>query len=467
MRRVNKSAFYITALLIVVFTVLSFVGISTQYGDIKKVYIKGVEDIRWGIDIRGGVDVTFTPPEGVKATNEQMDSVKEVIVQRLVGLNITDHEVYVDYNKDRLIVRFPWKAGDESFDPEAAVNEIGETAMLTFRESYITDPETGLWSGVTEENIILEGSDVENAQPGYDEQQGEFMVQLKLTSEGRDKFSEATKRLATTKDSISIWMDKTMISNATVQTHISEGSAVISGNFTAESAKALADKINAGALPFELVTANFSTISPTLGLGARDAMALSGAIAFIVIAIFITYNYRLPGVVAVIALMGQVAGSIAAITGFFGFLDSFTLTIPGIAGIVMAVGMGVDANILTAERIREELYRGKTLNGAIESGFKRGFTAIFDGNLTIIFVAIILMGAFGPPDSLFAKLLSPVFFMFGPSTAGAIYSFGYTLLVGVVFNFVMGVTCSRIMVMALSKTKTFSNKWLYGGENNA
>jgi len=237
----------------------------------------------------------------------------------------------------------------------------------------------------------------------------------------------------------------------------------ITGGFTVETAKALADKINAGALPFKLETENYNSISPTLGAGARDSMIFAGVIAFILVSILMIARYRLPGVVAVIGLLGQVAGSIAALTGFFPVFPSFTLTLPGIAGIILSIGMGVDANVITTERIREELKIGKTVEGAIDSGYDMAFSAIFDGNITVIFVAIILMGAFGSPNSVFGKLLSPLFMWFGQSTAGVIYSFGYTLLVGVILNFVMGVTACKLMMKSIVRFKAFKNPWLYGG----
>ena len=466
MKRVGKPVFFIVALLIFAFTALTFFGVQTQYGDIKTVYIKGLDNIRWGIDIKGGVDVTFTPPSTQKnVTKEQMSAAEETIKQRMTTLNITDGEVYTDYSKHRIIVRFPWKEDEEDFDPEAAVKELGETAELTFREGYETDDE-GLPSGVTKENVILTGDMVTSATVGYDSEKSQYVVQLKLDSEGTKNFSEATSRLASSQGVISIWMDDTVISYPTVNEAISGGEAVISGNFTADEATSLANKITAGSLPFKLETENYNTISPTLGEGARDAMLLAMAIAFIAVCIFIIAAYRLPGVVASIGLLGQVAGSFAAVSGFFPAFSSFTLTLPGLAGIILAVGMGVDANVITTERIKEELYRGKSLDGSINTGFKAAFTAIFDGNVTMIIIAMILMGAFGPPSSIFSKILTPLFFMFGPSTAGTIYSFGYTLMVGVILNFVMGVTCSRLMLKSLSRFKAFRNPALYGGPKN-
>ena len=451
MRKVGKPVVFVVVAIIIVFTTLAFFGISTSYGDITTTYIKGVDDIRWGIDIRGGVDVTFTPPEGYDATPEEMAAAESIIKVRLVSQNITDYETYVDEAKDRIIVRFPWKEGETDFNPEQAVKELGETALLTFRENQ---------SGP----VVIEGKHVKSASAEPSPDGRGSQVKLELTDEGAELFSDATGRLIG--QQISIWMDDTMISAPRVDSQIPGGVAYITGGaqgFDVKEAKALADRINGGALPFKLETENFSTISPTLGFGARDAMVTAGVIAFVLVAIFIIIMYRMCGVVASIALVGQVAGMIACLTGFFAPFPSFTLTLPGIAGIILSIGMGVDANVITSERIKEELRNGKTLDGAIDSGFQRTFSAIFDGNITMVIVAIILMGAFGPPQSIFNSLLSPIFRWFGPSATGAIYSFGFTLIVGVIFNFIMGVTASRLMLKSVSKFKPFKKLWLYGG----
>ena len=451
MRKVGKPVVFVVVAIIIVFTTLAFFGISTSYGDITTTYIKGVDDIRWGIDIRGGVDVTFTPPEGYDATPEEMAAAESIIKVRLVSQNIPDYETYVDEAKDRIIVRFPWKEGETDFNPEQAVKELGETALLTFRENQ---------SGP----VVIEGKHVKSASAEPSPDGRGSQVKLELTDEGAELFSDATGRLIG--QQISIWMDDTMISAPRVDSQIPGGIAYITGGaqgFDVKEAKALADRINGGALPFKLETENFSTISPTLGFGARDAMVTAGVIAFVLVAIFIIIMYRMCGVVASIALVGQVAGMIACLTGFFAPFPSFTLTLPGIACIILSIGMGVDANVITSERIKEELRNGKTLDGAIDSGFQRTFSAIFDGNITMVIVAIILMGAFGPPQSIFNSLLSPIFRWFGPSATGAIYSFGFTLIVGVIFNFIMGVTASRLMLKSVSKFKPFKKPWLYGG----
>lgn len=462
MRKLGKAVFFIVLALIGALVTLSFMGAYSWYGDRKDVIIKGAGDIRWGIDIRGGVDVTFTPPEGYDASDTDMAAAESIIKVRLVSQNITDYEVYTDYNKDRIIVRFPWKEGESDFNPEQAIKELGETAMLTFREGLELDS-AGRFTGVTEQNVILEGRDIVQASVAFDQQnQNAPLVALELSPEGARKFAEATERLVNQR--ISIWMDETVISAPYVSQKITDGNAVITGSADAQEAKDLADKINGGALPFKLNTENYNTISATLGLGAKDTMVRAGGIAFAVVCIFMISLYRLPGVIACIGLAGQVGLMVASITGFFPVFPSFTLTLPGIAGIILSIGFGVDANVITAERIKEEIVSGKTIDGAVSAGFKRAFTAIFDGNVTVIIVAVILLGAFGPPSSIFAKMLSWAFFMFGPATAGNIYSFGYTLLVGVFCNFIMGIWACRLMLTSISKFKAFRKAWFFGGE---
>ena len=464
MKKNNKSVFFIVSILILAFAASTLFGFSTYFGDIETVRIKGVKDIRLGIDIQGGVDVTFKPEGDTDVSESQLKVATEVMKARLVSLNINDSEVYNDTKNDRIIVRFPWQAGEKNFDPEAAVKELGDTAELTFRigDEYDTDEEGNI---TPKGEIVLRGADINTASngPATEEEGGGYLVQLKLNDSGKEKFAKATAQLAGSSTPLSIWLDDEMISAPTVKEALTQGTAVITGNFTYESSKLLADKINSGALPFNLETVSFKTISPTMGQGSLDAMILAGIIAMIFIAIYMIILYRLPGFVAVIGLIGQVAGSLAAVSGWFGFMNSSTLTIPGIAGIILAVGMGVDANIITAERIKEEINTGKTVESSLRVAYKRAFTAILDGNLTMILVAIVLMGAFGVPSSPFAKLLKPLFFAFGATTEGVIYSFGFTLMVGIILNFLMGVFCSRLMLTSLAKFKVFKNKKLYGG----
>ena len=427
MNRKGKSwPLFVVAILIVLFSLTAILGVSYTYGDTKNVYVKGASDIRFGIDIRGGVDVTFMPADDVEATDAQMTAAKTVIEDRLVGLGITDYESYVDNNKNRIIVRFPWKNDEADFNPQTAIDEIGTTAEMVFRKG----------SSATGEEI-LSGDDVASASAAYNETEG-WVVQLKFNSAGASAFATATTELAASNGTISIWLDDNNISTATVNEAITGGEAIIKGNFDQDSASTLANQINSGSLPFALSAESYSTISPSLGAKSLDVMVQAGIIAFILVAILMIVRYRLPGTIAVISLMGQAAATLAVVSGYFTVFPGSTLTLPGIAGIILAIGMGVDANVITAERIKEELKNGKSLDGALKSGFARGLTPIIDGNVTIVIVAIVLMGAFGPSDGLFAKALHFVFFAFGPSTAGTIYAFGYTLLTGVLLNFVFG-----------------------------
>ena len=448
----------VTVLLIVVFAFTAFFGASSTYGDVTTTYIKGARDIRFGVDIKGGVNVTFLPSDGFDATDEQLDAAQSVIENRLVALNITDYELYADYNQDSLILEFPWQSDETRFDPEAAIQEIGTTAYLTFREGTSADGQ-----------LILDGASVENATAQYGPVTSggasEYYVALEFDSEGAAAFGEATTRLYQEGGSIGIWLDDENISVAAVNAAITDGRAVITGSgFTRDDVVTLARQINSGALPFALTVDSYSTISPTLGENSLEAMVFAGIVAFALIFVIMTVMYRLPGLLACVGLLGQVAATLAFVSGYFPVFNSFTLTLPGIAGIILAIGMGVDANVITAERIKEELRNGKSLPGALKSGFARGLTPVIDGNVTIVIVAVVLMGAFGPTDGIFARLLNVVFFAFGASTAGTIYAFGYTLLTGVLLNFVFGVFATRVMIAGAASIKALQNPWLYGAD---
>jgi protein-export membrane protein SecD len=395
-----------------------------------------------------------------------MKTVEEKIKTRMVSNHITDYEMSTDSKNNRIIVKIPWKPGETEFNPESAIKEIASTAELTFREGdeYESqemgsdgEPIFKTPKGNTKDTVILTGSEVVSAvavqvPDQQNSQKYQYAVSLEFDEDGKQKFADATQRLIG--KTISIWMDDVRVSSARVQTAIKDGKGQITGDFTAKEATALASKIKAGALPFKLETTNFKTISSNLGEPALNAMFLAGIISFGLICLMMLLFFRLPGFVACIALTGHLAITFALITGFFPIFNSFTLTLPGIAGIILSIGMGVDANIIIASRIREEINFGRPLDKAVDAGSKNSFWAVFDGNITVIIVALILMGIFGP-----ANILS---WLFGASITGQIYSFGYTLLVGVICNFLMGMTATRLMTKSLSRYKLFKNKWLYG-----
>ena len=459
MKRTPKAAFFIVAVLILTLAVTSIFGVYTQYGDRTDTIIRGIADIRWGIDIQGGVDVIFGPTdENVNPTSDQLDGVKTIIEQRMISKNITDYEAYTDPANGQVIVRFPWASSTET--PEDAVKEIGQTAMLEFHIGSATDDK-----GKPTGKLVLNGNDIKSAKAAYqpvDETGTSYqnVVVLELKDSGKTAFSEATKTQAASKGTISIWLDDQMISNPTVNNHIDTGEAIITGSSTFEEAKALADLITSGALPFEIEAKSLGSTSPTMGANALSAMGIAGIIAMIAVCVMMVVLYRLPGFVAAISLCGQMALTVAAISGYFGIFNSFTMTLPGVAGLILSIGIGVDCNVITAESVRDELRAGKTIDGAIRSGSKNSFWAIFDGNITVLIVAAVLMGVFGSSDGLFGWLFSwlPV------SATGSVYSFGYTLIIGVITNFIMGLWASRVMLRSISRLKIFRNPWFYGGE---
>ncbi|MDW5300048.1 MAG: protein translocase subunit SecD [Sedimentibacter sp.] len=411
--RTNKHVYILIIFLIIGIVLTAIFGISAG-----PVQIKGMKDIRFGIDIRGGVEAVFEPSNLDRVpTASELESARVIMETRMDAQNILDREITVDNNNGQIIVRFPWKSGETDFNPQAAIAELGETAKLTFR-----DPEG---------NIIVEGKDVKESVVQLDD--GKPVVTLVFNSEGAELFADATERLINQR--ISIYMDETLISAPSVTQKITGGNAVITNMQSTEEAKALSDKINSGALPFSLVSKNHSTISPTLGSGALDVMIKAGLIAFVFVCLFMLFYYKLLGLVACFALLLQVSVQMLALS-----IPQVTLTLTGIAGIILSIGMGVDANVIISERIREELAANKSLGYSINTGYHKAFSAVFDGNITTIAAAVIMM-------------------IFG---TGSMLSFGYTLMVGCILNFVSGVTVSRIITKSLSSNDLFMKKSLYG-----
>ena len=405
----SKKNVFIFLIILVLLILLAAFGIGDQ--------VKKVADIRFGIDIRGGVEAVFKPATDEKVSDSELESARSIIETRLDNKNITDREITIDKDGRYIIVRFPWKSDEAEYDPETAIAELGETALLSFR-----DPEG---------NIRVEGKNVTSAKAESQNDNGvtEYVVSLVFDSEGAQLFQEATGSLVG--QNMGIYMDDAIISNPVFQTEISGGQAVITGMENYEEAKELADKINAGALPFALETKSFSTISPSLGQNALQVMIYAGIIAFVIVCIFMLGFYRLPGAVACLTLLLQTVLQLLAIS-----VPQFTLTLPGIAGIILSVGMAVDANVIISERISEELKKGETVKSAVRRGYQKAFTAVLDGNITTAIVAVVLM-------------------IFG---SGTMLSFGYTLLVGVIVNCFIGVNVSRFVLASLVEYDALNNE---------
>lgn len=384
--------------------------------------IKGIKGLRYGIDIRGGAEAVFEPKDLNRApTSKELEAARNVIESRLDAKNILDREVTADKKSGYIIVRFPWKADEEDFNPEKSIAELGETAKLTFR-----DPKG---------NILVEGKDVVSSSPDVDKRTGGNVVQLSFNAKGQKAFAKATGELVGKQ--IGIYMDDTLISSPRVSEKINDGAAVINGMKDREEAVSLANKINAGALPFSMQTSNYSTISPTLGQGALNVMVKAGAVAFVVVCVFMILFYRLPGIIACFALILQMCVQILALSE-----TGVTLTLPGIAGLVLSLGMAVDANVIISERIREELRAGATVRMAVKEGYRNAFSSVLDGNVTSAIVAVILM-------------------VLG---SGTMLSFGYTLLTGIIMNFIAGIFTSRCLLESIIQFSKFSHeKWFRVG----
>lgn len=381
--------------------------------------MKGVKDIRFGIDIRGGVEALFSPVGLDRIpTADELESARNIIESRLDSQNILDREVTVNKESGYIIVRFPWKSEEVDFNPEESIAELGAMAELTFRDSNGT--------------VLVEGKNVSDSSVGKRKDTGEYIVKLSFDAEGTKAFAEATK--AQIGKQIGIYMDDTLISNPVVNSAITGGQAEITGMDNYEEAKDLSDKINAGALPFSMETSNYSTISPSLGASALKVMIMAGVTAFILICLFMILYYRLPGLVACFTLTCQLALQLLVIS-----VPQITLTLPGIAGIILTLGMSVDANIIIAERIGEEIKKGMTIKSAIKKGYENSFSALFDGNLTTAIVAVILM-------------------IFG---SGTMLSFGYTLLTGVMINFFAAIFISKLLLQSLVLFRPFAKEFLF------
>ena len=285
------------------------------------------------------------------------------------------------------------------------------------------------------ENTNLSGKDLESATVQFDSRTGEPQVSLKFSAEGGKKFAELTK--AWVGKQIAIFLDGKEISAPVVQQEIDGGSAQITGNFSIETAKTLARRLNAGALPVPIKLVSQSTIGPTLGAADLEKSMKAATVAFLLVALFMILFYRLPGVISVISLLFYTSVVLAIYKLF-----PVTLSLSGIAGFVVTVGMAVDANVLIFERMREELRLGRSLLSAIDEGFNRAWSSIWDGNITTLFAAFVL-------------------FYF---TSSVIKGFALTLAIGVIVSMFSAITVTRSILRFVSGFEFAKKEWLYGAK---
>lgn len=354
--------------IIVVVAVCAYLGLCGFGKGTMINYLKPWGDaISLGLDLRGGVYTVYQAENnGDPDFDTKMESTVSILTSRLTRQGFTEATV-TRQGSDRIRVEIP-----NVSDPNQILTIIGTPAQL-----YFVD-EGG--------NNLMEGSMVKNAQAAQD-QDGKPCIAFELTDEGAKIFAEATA--ANLGKTISITLDGETISRATVNTVIAGGKGEITGNFTADEAKNLATLILSGALPLNLTQLEVSAISATLGVEALDRAIQAGIIGVALVMLFMFFRYRLCGLVADIALTIYIMIVVLLLA-----LTGAQLTLPGVAGIILGIGMAVDANVVIFERIREEVKNGRPIGSAVRKGFSNALSAIIDSNVTTIIAAVVLY-AFG------------------------------------------------------------------------
>jgi preprotein translocase subunit SecD len=406
----RRAVAWLTILVVALAGIGFIFGMPVKNGD--KTQPRILNYLKLGLDLKGGV---YQVLEGVdsdlgKVTPEKLEQAKTMIEARINKLGVSEPIVQVE-GQNRLVVQLA-----DVKDTEKAKEIIGKTAALTF-----VDPDG---------NVVLQGKDIERAEVGQSGNQ--YVVSLKLQGDGPKKFEDATTKYVGKQ--IAIKLDEDVISSPVVQGPIAGGTAQISGNFDAKGATQLRDLINGGALPIKLVVKESRVISPTLGSDSLARTGVAGLVALVLVLLFMVLLYRLPGLMASLALVVYLVLTM-------GFLISVNavMTLPGLAGIVLSLGMAVDGNVIIFERIREELTKGKGLRASIDGGFHRAVATVIDSQVTTLIAGVTLW-----------------FLGTGP-----VKGFALTLSVGTVLSMFTAITISRWLVNLLASTGRF-DKRLFG-----
>lgn len=414
----SLSKLLVAVLLIAAILYISLFGID---GTVITGALKENSGIKQGLDLSGGSVITYQA-ETENPSDDDMNTVVSMLRERLDRLNYTE-AVISRQGSNKIRVEIP-----NVDDPDEAKNTIGATAELTFRDK--------------DGNVVLNSTDVKDAKPQYgvlsNGGANEHYIQLTLSGEGRKKFAEATEKVAAYGDNenyIAIMLDEQPISIPRVSEKIDSDTCIISGgDFTAESAKNLADLIRAGKLPFALKAAETRVVGATLGDRALQSSMKACLIGIILVMLFMLIIYRIPGLVADIALCAYVS-IVALALNYLGV----NLSLPGIAGIILGIGMAVDANVIIFERVKDELRNGKTTGAAIDAGFNRAFTSILDSNITTLIAGVVLL-------------------VFG---TGQIKGFAITLIIGIVASMITAILITRFLLRQLIGLN-IRNPKLYG-----
>lgn len=371
--------------------------------------------IKQGLDLQGGTHVVLQAVETpeAKIDDDALNRTVKIIERRVNELGLTE-PVIQRQGKDRIIVELPGIK-----DPDQAINMLGRTAMLEFKDI----------NGTT----VLTGKDLRDARAQMTGSGSQAVVGLEFTDEGGAKFADLTAR--NIGRPISILLDGEVLTSPVVQEAITGGKAQISGSRNMEEAEHLAILLRSGSLPVKIEVMENRTVGPTLGQDSKEKSVVAFSIAIIGIFAFMLLFYRIPGVVADIALLLYVMLLLLIMR----YLDA-TLTLPGIAGIILSIAMAIDANVLILEHFKEEVVAGKTLRSAMDKGFSRAFVTIFDSNITTLIAAVIL-------------------FYLG---TGPIRGFAVTLGLGVVLSMFTAITVTKFLMNFLLASNLTKNGFLYG-----
>ena len=415
----------LTAIVTVFFCYTAAVGIGpTGTGSMK--------NIKTGLDLAGGVSITYQAKDSNPSSEDMNDTVYKL--QKRVEQYSTEAQVYQE-GSDRINVEIPGVT-----DANAILEELGQPGSLCFITQQDDDGNANFQADSTSEtgyslarsldeiraagSVVLEGTDVADATGGAVQQQNsssrEYVVDLTLTDEGKTKFAEATA--ANVGKQIAIIYDNGVLSAPRVNEAITGGKAQISGMESVEKAQELASYIRIGSLSLELTELRSSVVAAQLGEEAISTSLIAGVIGLIIVILFMIIAYRVPGVVAGFSLIFYTATILLTLNAF-----DITLTLPGIAGIILGIGMAVDANVIIYARIREEIGAGSSVRTSIKAGFSKAFSAIFDGNITTLIAAFVLMWL----------------------GTGSVKGFAYTLALGIVISMFTALVFSRIVINAL------------------
>ena len=370
--------------------------------------------IKQGLDLQGGTHIVLEAVDTPEApvTDDSLNRAVSIVERRINEMGLTEPIVQKEGAR-RIIVELP---GEKN--PEKAIETIGKTAVLEFKDE----------SGTTR----MTGNDLKTAKEQID-QGKKNVVAIEFTDEGAKKFADLTASNVGRK--IGIYLDGAPLTEPVVNEPITGGKAVITGSKTLEDAKNLAILLRSGALPVKLQVMEVRTIGPSLGQDSKVKSEKAFAIGIVLIMIFLIIIYRMSGVVANIALLVYVL----ILLSILKYLDA-TLTLPGIAGVILSMGFAVDANILIFERFKEEVLIGKSLRTSMEAGFKRAFNTILDANVSVMIAAIVLivMGS------------------------GTVKVFAVNLALGIIVSMFTAIIVSRSLLTWFINTGLITNPWFYG-----